>query len=440
MTAERVLVVQCCHLGEFFYAAKKLRNRDPKRPLDAVLIDHPQVRFYLETFPYFRQIYYFRRNLPEIPIPYQQVVFPLLNRGYLRIKLAARWRFAASWEVDYEGRLRPLEGWRLYRSVLITLHSASPDFCRYLGEFPPWQLGGKILFLESCHPSLVLKTEKHWKRLIPENAQISQIKERGLWKTWLKTRGQDFGSAVVFFSGEKGFLALKLLPFLRRVPRILIVNERGNYFFANTRTMARFFYQRFRDGYSLPTLTSRVLLIQTEHNAQTLKAIRSLRHRKLAGPVPVWVFCREDKRSVFESTPGVAGVFTYSSGGLFENWKDLWRLARFQPNLLAAIFSGRPIFRWHKFLFFLLPAKNRLIFNENLDCFYWKLTNLHLLFHRSASYLLPFRVFLRTIAKIFLFLPRFFYLVIWITIIKLRSRYTLRQISPCKKARAGDIK
>ncbi len=252
----------------------------------------------------------------------------------------------------------------------------------------------------------------------------SLVKNFLFWKQLNK-----FGGEIVcaMFSGRAIFWKQKLFFFLHTAKHHLAFDARLDLHEITARTIPRIFRQEpplFDAIESSGEISRRVLLIQTEHNAKTLQAIESLRHSKLAGPIPIWVFCRDDKSSVFESNPGVAGVFTYSSGELLNNLKNLWKVARFRPNLLAAIFSERPIFRWHKLLFFFLPAKHRLVFNENLDCFYWKLTNFRLLFHKKTFHLLPFWDFLRTVTKIFLFLPRFFYLVIWATAIKLRGKCT----------------
>ena len=50
---------------------------------------------------------------------------------------------------------------------------------------------------------------------------------------------------------EKGFSGIKLVPFLLRVPKILVVNESGDFFYATLPGLLRFLYQRVRFG---PTL------------------------------------------------------------------------------------------------------------------------------------------------------------------------------------------
>ena len=96
----RVLLVQCCHLPQFFYLAQQLRERNPEWELSALVSDRPQVHFYLNLFPPFDHLFFFDSQLPEFPVAFDQVLLPLLNRGYLRIKRASRQLPWPAYEVD----------------------------------------------------------------------------------------------------------------------------------------------------------------------------------------------------------------------------------------------------------------------------------------------------------------------------------------------------
>ena len=85
-TESRAGLVQCCHLPQFFYLAEKLRQRHPEWNLSALVSDRPHVRSYLELFPSFDHLFFFDKNLPETLDAFDQILFPLLNRGYLRIQ------------------------------------------------------------------------------------------------------------------------------------------------------------------------------------------------------------------------------------------------------------------------------------------------------------------------------------------------------------------
>lgn len=559
--SNRVLLVQCCHPPEFFFIVEQLRKRHPQWKFDALLVEHPQLRFYLEFFPYFENVYFFRTRLPEIRIPYIQIIFPLLNRGYRRVKSAARRLPFSPWEVDYSGNLRSLRRLRLLGSLFVPLAHPSPEFGHYLKRFPHHPPGEKILLVESCHPSLISLAQKRLRPLIPPEAEVCRSGKGSLWKLWRKARRQSYDSAIVFFSGEKGFAALKILPFLLRLPRILVVNENGHCFYASARSLASFLYQRVHHGMSFPRSSPRILFIQTEepsfvtrairilkgpnlfpmsdillvcreedrpsfqdvphitriltysresvrHNlqlwmrliefgpdlvsaifsgravfrkqklfffllpvrrhlvfnpqldcynltlrtvlrilrkqpllfetsdvrdpaAQVLliqtesdsdvkKAIETLKNPKVVNHARISVFCREDKREIFESIPEVQQVFTYQLGKPFRNLETVRKMVRLRLHVVAAILSGRSVFRMQKLLFFLLPARHRLVFNQNLDCFYLTKEGIPDFPNLSTT-----RVFLRNIAKMLLFLPRFAYLVTWITVLKYRHRRTV---------------
>ena len=85
------------------------------------------------------------------------------------------------------------------------------------------------------------------------------------------------------------------------------------------------------------------------------------------------VFCREDKRPLYEALPGVKEVRTYAPGRTWENLKAVLDLARSRVEVVSSIFSPQPAFRLQKLLFVLLPARHRLAFNqEDLNCYYLK--------------------------------------------------------------------
>ena len=243
-----VLLVQCCHLPQFFYLAKKLRERNPEWNLSALVSDRPQVRFYLELFPPFDHLFFFNKHFTGMPGAFDQVLFPLLNRGYCRIKRAARRLPATAYEIDYQGERRALTLGPFVRSFAAPLHRPSEEFVQYLEDFPHRPLGEKVLIVETCHRSLVDSSEERWGRLIPDQAEITRISASTEGRGWRALRRQSFDSGVVFFSGEKGFANLKLLPFLLGISKILVVNEHGDHFYATSRSLLRFLWGRVWQG------------------------------------------------------------------------------------------------------------------------------------------------------------------------------------------------
>ena len=140
--------------------------------------------------------------------------------------------------------------------------------------------------------------------------------------------------------------------------------------FANFQAILR----RSRYEEDLPEKESTILYLPTESDAASLEVLGRLRDRKIVGPGQVRVFCSITKKTLYESRPEVSEVVTYESGQTLSNLRTILRLARMRVGVLAAIFSGRPVFRLHKLMFLLLPARARLVFNEHRDCWYLRRT------------------------------------------------------------------
>ena len=364
---ERVILVQCCHLPQFFYLAKKLRERNPEWILSALVTDRPHIRFYLELFPPFDHLFFFDKKLPEMPGAFDQVLFPLLNRRYLRIKSAARQLPGTAYEIDYQGERRALTLGPLVRSFAAPLHRPSEEFVQYLEDFPRRPLGEKVLVVETCHRSLADSSEEKWGRLIPDQAEITRISAATEGRGWRALRRRSFDSGVVFFSGEKGFASLKLLPFLLGLPEILVVNEHGDYFYATSRSLLRFLWRRVWQGVPLPKPSPRILVIQTESPTYVRRAIKVLRKPEMFPRSRICLLCRKEDADRFRNISGLERVLTYSRRKVWSNmglWRDLKGF-----DAVAAVFSGRGVFRKQKLLYFLLPIRHHLAFNARSDCY-----------------------------------------------------------------------
>ncbi len=567
MRESRILLVQCCHLPQFFYLAEKLRRHHPKWKLDALFGGPSQVDFYLDRFPYFQGVHFLQNKGQRLADTrdVEAVVFPLLNRGYWKIKRAARTASPVNLEVDYQGELHPLFARRLYLSGIQTLHPPDEEFFDYVQRFPLPPLGKRILLVESCHSSVPGRVQEKLDQIIPTDAQIIRIQKNPIKEIRRHLGSHHFEAGVVFFSGEPGFALLRLLPFLLRLPRIVVVSETGRFFDAGVRSLCRFLWERIRYGVSpakvpprillvqtetvphveqvigqlkekklfprselvllcrqedrghfesnrrvdrlmtysrtgvrdhfrlwkrlkkldadvlcaifsgrpyfrrpkilflsLPTrrrvvfnarldcydlkprtllrmfkreplllesetsmvslkAAPRVLMLQTEHSATTIKAIEVLASEKVAPGARISIFCSAKEQAAFEVLPQVEKIVVYDPAKPFGSLRTLWQLARSGSDILGVIFSGRPIFWKQKILFFLLPFRYRLVFNEHLECYYLGWRNAHLLFHRRSPVSVPVgRLLLRKVAKVFLFLPRFAFLLIWVAFMKWR--------------------
>ena len=366
---ERVILVQCCHLPQFFYLAKKLQQRNPEWILSALVTDRPQVRFYLELFPPFDHLFFFDKKLTEMPGAFDQILFPLLNRGYLRIKRAASQLPGTAYEIDYQGEHRALKLGALVRSFAAPLHRPSEEFVQYLEDFPHRPLGEKVLVVETCHRSLADSSEEKWGRLIPDQAEVTRISISTEGRGWRTLRRQSFDSGVVFFSGEKGFANLKLLPFLLGIPKILVVNEHGDHFYATSHSLLRFLWGRIWQGAPLPKPSPRILVIQTESPTYVRRAIEVLRKPEMFPRSRICLLCRKEDADRFRGTSGLERIVTYSRQKVWRSL-GLWRdLKGFDADMVAAVFSGRGVFRLQKLLYFLLPIRRHLALNARSDCY-----------------------------------------------------------------------
>ena len=380
-----VLLVQCCHLPQFFYLAEKLRERNPEWNLSALVNDRPQVRFYLELFPPFDHLFFFDKKLPEMPGAFDQILFPLLNRGYLRIKRAARQLPGTAYEIDYQGEHRALKLGTLVRSFAAPLHRPSEEFVQYLEDFPHRPLGEKVLVVETCHRSLADSSEEKWGRLIPDQAEVTRISVSTERRGWRTLRRQSFDSGVVFFSGEKGFANLKLLPFLLGIPKILVVNEHGDHFYATSCSLLRFLWGRVWQGAPLPKPSPRILVIQTESPTHVRRAIEVLRKPEMFPRSRICLLCRKEDADRFRNVSGLESVLTYSRRRKVGSNVGLWRdLKGFDA--VAAVFSGRGVFRKQKLLYFLLPIRHHLAFNARSDCYRLTLRTLFWTLRKDPSF------------------------------------------------------
>ena len=371
----RLLLVQCCHLPQFFYLAAVLRRQFPDTLLDALAIPSDDLDFYLSRQNPFSSVL-----TPSSPSSqetnYSRIFFPLLNRGYPSIKSAARQVSGPAFEIDYQGRWRPLSVVRLAGSVLYPLHQPDEAFREYFLSFPHRPLGEKVLFVESCHPSLVKATEPVWRPALPDPCELTRVVPQPFLKAIRQLRDRRFDSGIVFFSGEKGFSGIKLVPFLLRVPKILVVNESGDFFYATLPGLLRFLYQRVRFGPALPRPTPKILFIQTEVFSSCRFALTRLKSAELFPDSEIVVLCRKENSSTYRNVAGVDRVFELRKRGWRHNWHTFRQLRLMNPDIVSAVFSGRPVFGKAKFLFLLLCDRPGLVFNARLDAYWLKLRTL----------------------------------------------------------------
>lgn len=250
----------------------------------------------------------------------------------------------------------------------------------------------------------------------------------GLWRRMSGFRA-DLVCAV--FGGRPVFRLQKLLFFLVPGRRRLIFDARAQAYplrLGNIRAIRR--RSRYEDVAPAPEAT--ILYLPTEADSIALEVLARLQDRKVIGPGRLLVFCSDAKRALYESRPEVNEVVAYGSGQGLQNLRTVLRLARMKVDVVVAILSGRPIFRAHKRLFLLLPARARLVFNEHGDCHYVRRNLRGLLgLWRAASFarIEPYRSLSRRafrykapiLVKAILFFPRYLFLILWLLLGSLKK-------------------
>ncbi len=313
----------------------------------------------------------------------------------------------------------------------------------------------RCLMLQTEHPQLVRAAVEKLRKsdLVPGCKVLLVCRQEDLgsfqdlpdveFLTYARSRGDRFSDlwrrmsgfradlVCAVFSGRPVFRLQKLLFFLVPGRRRLIFDARAQPYplrLGNIPAIRR----RSRYEEVFPAAEGTILYLPTEGDSIALEVLERLQDRKIVGPGRILVFCSEAKKALFESRPEVSEVVAYGFGQKLRKLRIVLRLARMRVDVVVAILSGRPIFRAHKRLFLLLPARARLVFNEHGDCHYVK-RNLRGLFGlwRAGSFakIDPYRRMARRgfryrapiLVKAVLFLPRYLFLMLWLLLGSLRK-------------------
>ncbi len=378
----RVLLVQCCNLPQWIFVWRRLAERHPDWQIEGLALDHPRVHYYVQRMLAGETVHF--GTVSEGTPDFQRILFPLLNRGYGRIKQKA-WNLAgARFGVDYSGLLEDLSGSDLLRSIWAARHQPTGEFESFLQGFPHVPLGDLTLFVESAARRDLARAEARLDELRHETTEVVRVRDGRLVGNWWRLRRRRFDSAVVFFTGEQGRFGLKLLPFLLGISRILIFNEHASHFNAGLRSLTGFWLQRIRHGIDLRAQCRRVLFIQTEGRAYARAALEKLAEPKLFPDSQILVFCREQDRDALSGVPGVTQCIPYSRGFRISDLWLLWRgIRRFDPQMHCAVFTGRPTFWKQKLLYFALAGRRNFILNARLDGYWLRPTTFRRIFRRE---------------------------------------------------------
>ena len=275
---------------------------------------------------------------------------------------------------------------------------------------------------------------------LPDVEFLTYSRQRGdrFSGLWRRMSGFRADSICGVFSGRPVFRKQKLLFFLFPIRRRLIFDAQAQHYPLRLRNIRRIF-RRSRHQEALPKMEATILYLPTEEDSIALEVLKRLQDPKIVGPSRILLFCSDVKRTLFESQPEVSEIVAYGKRLNLRNLRTVVRLARMKVDVVVAILSGRPIFRAHKRLFFLLPARSRLVFNEHGDCHYVKrnLRDLIGLWRKpSLPKIEPYRRFSNRefrfsaviLIKAVLFIPRYLFLILWLRLGSLRKSGSKRLI------------
>ena len=231
----------------------------------------------------------------------------------------------------------------------------------------------------------------------------------------IRKRKPDFINLI--FSGRPVFSFHKLFVFLVfPFSSKLIFNAGLDCYWLNPRSLPNLFRKE-------PLLIEseggqQALLIQTESTSNTLKALHHLLSQNTIAKENISLLCSTKDRHHYLSLIPEENLDCWTSNHSIHNYRLFIKLLK-SHNIVVAVLSGRPIFRIQKLLFFLLPARERLVYNENLDYFYirrsWLGRSLQLPSIPFSFCTQRKKLSIRKAGKFILWTPRFFYLLCWIT-------------------------
>ena len=381
MKKERVLIVQCCHLPQLLYVARKLRQQHPEWVWDALVVDSPLNRAHFQDTSLFESVHYCSTELPPLEKAPDRLVFPMLNRGYLRlVRLAGRLK-VPSWKCGYQGRLQPAS--RLdYPRRWLKPPAVPEDFAQFLKKFPLQPLGKRVLLVESSF-GLPKASRRRWSGYLPPGADVTRVKEGSLWRNWRRLRGQQFEGAVTFFTAEADFQLLRFLPFVLGIRPTIVVDEIVERRVERFATLARLVLNRILHPRAVPPSLPMVLFVQTESVPYVIHSVRKLQQSNLYPKAEMAVLCRPDDRPQLERELKECQFLSHPGRSL-RSGLELWNWARqLRPDAVCANFTGRGVFRRYKLLFFLINVRRRIAFNAGLDFYPLTLRSLPLIFRKD---------------------------------------------------------
>lgn len=392
--AERIVVIQTCHLPQFIYAVLNLRRRNPEWRIDAIVLDNPASRALLERESLFESIRYCDAETTslnsELTDQYDRIVFPLLNRGYVQPKLAA-WSQAGrrAFSLNYRGELKPLSKLDWLLSFVKPLDSPGPGFVSFRRTLGLAPLSGAVLLLESDDPKHI---ERKVSSLPFKNSDTHLLRLESVLgqRSRQLLRDRSFQTVVVFLNQRPEYLSLQLLPLFLKVPRVIVSDDSEEFFETTTSGYRQLILRRLLSGAATCEECRRILLLQTEVVELTIKALDRLDRQSLFVGSRVTVVCRSQDAELFRSHPRVDDVIPFQRGDGWTGSFRLWRKIQDQnADVIAAVLTGRPVFRKQKLYYLLSTIRRHLVFNSSLDAYWLSLFRLPRLLKKDPTLSLP---------------------------------------------------
>ncbi len=215
-------------------------------------------------------------------------------------------------------------------------------------------------------------------------------------------RQRDFDLMVTFWTGEKGYWKEKIAA-LRLCENTIVDMGDGGQWPLTWRFVIRYWLFRFRhrrptDHALYATAPSsderasyhdgeRILIIQSAEPPHVLRALDHLQRDPLFRRPRFTLFCRKRPETVdrFSNHPMLHAVRTHSE--MRGAWRHLRELRREHFDAVVVFFTGDPSYWKIKFLPFFLGVRQKVVFNENCDCFFFSLRGwLALMAHRMSHH------------------------------------------------------
>ncbi len=203
----------------------------------------------------------------------------------------------------------------------------------------------------------------------------------------------EFDVLWMFWTRDRGYLRMKWLAL--RVPALFrhVDIGDGNNFKLSRGNLAQFLLIRLRSGRpadfgrfelepGLPVKADdqsvefdgeRVLILQSAEPLHILNALDRLKEHPLFTNARYTLFCRNRLEAIqaLQGHPMLHRILTHSeTKGV---WRHLRTLRRVRYDALVFFLTGDPSYWKMKCFAFLLGARNKVIFNECNDCFYFTL-------------------------------------------------------------------